>query len=668
MIEQLILISPETCLKIYLVQRRAVDGVTSSLMCLLVVISSAVYFYTFCAGGAEGIMKKIFIVSPFLLGTSFIANADDTLALTPLTVTATRSQQSTRLVSSTVISRQDIERKQLNTVEQALRGVAGINITNNGGLGKQTSVFMRGTESDHVLVLVDGLRVGSATSGNAAWQFIPMHEVESIDVIRGPKSSLYGADAIGGVIHIHTRNATLGTSSFSPDLSVGVGTYGHYKVGVGFKGRSDKSWYSLNLSQEESEGFNAREDLYEPDRDGFENYATNARLGYQVADWLAVEGHLLYSGGHNNYDGNFDTFGAPSSLGQPNYRNDFSELVYGGKATIQAMDFWRVDLSGGESRDESTNYLDGSDNGTFDTHRVSFSALNNFTLAPEQILLIGYDFQNDAIVSSEAYAESERNNHAVFIQYQGEYAQNQVVLAYRSDLNQQFGQNSTWNASWGYAFDNDILVSASYGTAFKAPTFNELYFPGFGNESLNPEKSESYEVGVSGEHSFLHWSINGYLTYINDLIAYDSTVFAPSNISQARIMGLEAIVGAQVYGFDFQLNYSALDPKSMDADTFGKVLPRRAQQTFRFDIDRQLGEASIGSTVNVEGRRFDDLQNLERIDGFVTWDLRAEYQFYEQITVQGTLKNILNTQYKTVAGYNSPGVTVFFNLRYTPDL
>ncbi|MDT8425728.1 MAG: TonB-dependent receptor [Methyloprofundus sp.] len=614
-------------------------------------------------------MNKLFIVSPLVFSTfPLSAYADNTLALTPLTVTSTRSQQDSRLVSSTVISRQDIERKQLHSIEQALRGVAGINITNNGGLGKQTSVFLRGTESDHVLVLIDGVRVGSATSGSAAWQHLPISEIDSIEVIRGPKSSLYGADAIGGVIHIHTRNATKASSGISPEISAGVGTYGHYKVGAAVNGKYDKARYSLSASQEQTEGFNARQDLYEPDRDGFENYATAARLGYQFTDWLAVEGHLLYSSGHNQYDGNFDAAGAPTTTSEPYYVDDFTQLTYGAKANIQVLDFWRMDLAGGESRDESSNFLDGINNGIFDTHRMSFSALNNFTLAPKHLVSLGYDFQNDKVLSNADFDETERNNHAVFIQYQGEYANNQLVLAYRSDFNQQFGQNSTWNASWGYAFDNGILVSASYGTAFKAPTFNELYYPGFGNADLSPEKSESYELGVGGEHDYWRWSLSGYLTYIDDLIAYDSAIFAPNNISQARIMGLEAMLGGQVYGFDVQVNYSALNPESMDAKTFGNVLPRRAQQVFRLDIDRQLGAASIGSSINVEGRRFDNLRNTNRIDGFVTWDLRAEYQFYEQFTLQCTVNNILNTQYQTTAGYNTPGVTVFFNLRYAPSL
>ena len=609
-------------------------------------------------------MKKIIIASLYLFSTlPASVYAEDTLALAPLTVTATRSERDSRLVSSTVITRYDIERKQINSIEQTLRGIAGVNVVNSGGLGKNTSVFLRGTESDQILVLIDGVRAGSATSGGAAWQHIPISEIESIEVIRGPKSSIYGADAIGGIIHIHTRNAIASKSAINPVFSVGTGTYAHYKVQGGVSGAVDKAWYNTHLSYQQTEGFNSCAGALgygcftnEPDRDGYKNYAGSARLGYHLTDWLSLEAHALYSGGQTDFDGD--------------YVNEagFAQLIYGAKATIQAMDFWRIDLTGGVSEDDSTNYLNGMKKSTFDTQRVSFSALNNFTLMPEHLLSLGYDFQDDSIDSTENFAETSRYNNAVFIQYQGQLANNQFILAYRSDFNQQFAQNSTWNASWGYAFDNEILVSASYGTAFKAPTFNELYFPDFGNSNLNPEKSQSYEIGVSGEHINWNWSLNGYLTYIDDMITYDSSIFAPNNLSAARIMGLEAIVGGQFYGFDMLVNYSALDPKSMDSATFGNVLPRRAQQTFRLDIDRQFGYASIGTTLNVEGRRYDDLQNNRQIDGFVTWDIRAEYQFFEQVTLQSTVNNILNTQYQTVAGYNSPGVTVFFHLRYEPTL
>jgi len=630
-----------------------------------------VFFTLSCAGGAEELMNNFSIITPLLFSSlPFSVLADTPLELSPLTVTATRSPYDSRLVSNTTITRQDIQRRQIQSVEEALRGITGVNIANKGGLGKETSVFLRGTSAKHVLVLIDGIRAGSATLGSTAWQHLPISEIESIEVVRGPKSSLYGADAIGGIIHIHTRNAANATSIINPNLSVGGGTYGHYKVAAGVSGKHDKTWYNLNFSHENAEGFNAKEDS-EIDRDGYTNYASTARIGSKLTDWLTLEGHVLYSAGSTDYDATDffdDNFNAVERF---NNKTDFTQLIYGGQATIQALDFWRINLNGGESRDEATNYLDINDSSRIDTQKVSFSAINHFNLAPEHLFSLGYDFQEESVSSSNDYDINSRNNHAVLMQYQGEFLQNQVALAYRSDHNQQFGQNSTWNASWGYAFNNGILVSASYGTGFKAPTFNDLYWPGSGNPDLRPEKSESYEIGVNGKHKHWQWGLSGYLTYINDLINWApnaSGQWLPTNISSARIMGLEANIAGEVYGFDIQANFTALKPQNMDAANFGKILRNRAQQVLRIDVDRKWGLASLGTTLNYEGRRFNNASNTSQLDGFVTWDLRAEYQFYPSVIAQVAVKNILNTQYQTAASYNSAGTTVFFNLRYTPSL
>lgn len=605
-------------------------------------------------------MKKI-VISSTLLFCHLSASADSALTLTPLTVTATRSPITSKAVSTTLIQREDIERLQLQTVEAALSAVAGINISNNGGVGKNTSVFMRGTEADHVLVLIDGIRVGSATSGTAAWQNLPISEIESIEVIRGSKSSLYGADAIGGVIHIHTRNARTATTSIAPVLSAGGGTYGHYKVAAGVSGKVDKAWYNFNMSHEQTEGFNTCQGALdhgcftnEPDRDGYENHAGSLRLGYDFEDWLSLEGHLLYSGGSSDFDGSFVNEG------------EFTQLIYGATAKIKATDYWHIDLSAGESRDESTNFLNGTQRSIFDTQRFSFAAINHLSISDQHLVSVGYDFLDDRVNSDTMFADTSRNNHALFVQYQGHWLQNQFTLAYREDFNEQFGNNGTWNAAWAYVFKNGLAVSASYGTAFKAPTFNELYFPDFGNSDLRPESSETYELGVAGDHELWRWSLNAYLTYIDDMIAYDSTLFAPNNLSKARIMGLEAIVATQFYDFDLQINYSALNPESRDSRTSGNILARRAQQVFRVDIDRVVGDFNFGSSVRVEGRRFDDLNNTRRLAGFAAWDLRAAYQLQDTLNLQVSVKNLLNKQYQTAAGYYTEGTTVFFNLRYTP--
>jgi vitamin B12 transporter len=601
--------------------------------------------------------------SLFLLSFSPLLHAQDDIieTLSPVTVTATRTEQKTELVSSTVIKRADIERLQVNSVEEALRGIAGVNIVNNGGFGKQTSVFMRGTNSDHVLVLIDGVRVGSVTTGTTAFQDLPISDIDSIDVVRGAKSSLYGSEAIGGVIHIHTRNGANGT--FKPVLSVSAGSHNHYRYSVGAGGKDEKSWYNVNLTHEQTQGFNSCDSgvkygcfVKELDHDGFNNHSGSLRLGYQFSDRLLFEFNSLYANGYNEFDGSAQN------------QERFSQQVIGGQIRFKATDFWNFTLKAGESRDRSKNKLNGVYKSSFNTARLSLSAQNDVTLAENNILSLGYDYLSDEVKSSTQYVQSKRDNHAGFAQYQGQFAEHQLLLGGRFDHNQQFDNHITWNAAYGYRFWEAFTLSASYATAYKAPTFNQLYYPGFGNARLAPEKSKNYETGIRGKHEWGNWAVNFYQIDIQDLIAFDST-FAPKNISTARIRGMDITANTQLLGFTVQGNLSLLNPENKEKGVnAGKALPRRAEQIFRLDVDKRLHDFSAGASFRAEGRRFDDLANTRRIGGFATLDLRAEYTLLNQLTLQAKVNNILNKQYQTVAGYNSDDLNVFFTLRYTPNL
>ncbi len=581
--------------------------------------------------------------------------------LSPVTITATRTQQKTELVSTTVLHRADIERLQVNSVEEALRGIAGVNISNNGGLGKATSIFMRGSNADHVLVLIDGVRVGSVTTGTTAFEDLPINEIDHIEIVRGAKSSLYGSEAIGGVIHIHTRRGA--DTAAKPVFSVSAGSHDHYRYSAGVSGKDDKSWYNANLTHEQTQGFNSCDSglkygcfANELDHDGFNNHSGSLRLGHKFSDKLLFEFNSLYANGYNEFDGSAQN------------QSRFSQQVIGGQIKFKATDFWNFTLRAGESRDRNKNKLNGVYKSSFNTARLSLSAQNDFTLAENNILTLGYDYLSDAVKGSVKYAQSQRDNHAGFAQYQGQYQDHQLLLGGRFDHNQQFGDHTTWNAGYGYHFLDAFDISASYATAYKAPTFNQLYYPGFGSATLSPERSKNYETGIRGKHDWGQWAVNFYQIDIQDLIAFDST-FTPKNISSARIRGMEAIASTQWLGFNVQGNLSLLDPRNKEnGANAGKLLPRRAQQILRIDVDKRLDDFSAGVSFRAEGRRFDDLANTRRVAGFATLDLRAEYTLFNQLTLQAKVNNILNKQYQTVAGYNMDDLNVFFTLRYIPNL
>lgn len=588
---------------------------------------------------------------------------------TPLTIniTAGRTPQSNvdTLASVTVIDRAEIERRQARSVQEALRGVPGLGFSNNGGLGKATSVFLRGTESDHVLVLIDGIRVGSATLGTTSFQDIPIDQVERIEVVRGPRSSLYGADAIGGVIQIFTRK---GGGAFTPRLSVGGGSHGTQDYSAGLSGGGGtRGWFNVGGSHLETRGINACDGVpfppgggcfvNEPDHDGYRNTGASLRAGYRLTDTLGVEGHYLRSEGENEFDGS--VFASNST--------DFVQDVVGARLNWQALPFWTMSLSGGRSRDLSDNFFDGAFNGTFDTERRSASWQNDFALGARHRLTLGTDWLDDRVNGTTTYPVRSRDNAAGFGQYQGRFGEHDLTLAARHDDNQQFGGHTTGSLAWGYRLSPTLRLMASWGSAFKAPTFNELYFPFFGNPDLKPEESDSYELGLAGENAGVNWSVNAYQTKIDELIAFDSVTFGPANIDQARIRGLEAIASTQIAGWDVATNLSALDPENRGhSANRGNQLPRRAKLMARLDVDRAFGTWRVGTSVYGEGQRYDDLANMHALGGYVTLDLRTAYAVHRNWSLEGKLANLLDKDYRTARFFNQDGRNIMFTVRYAP--
>lgn len=592
----------------------------------------------------------------------------DTETLPAVVVTATRTEQSAddTLASVTVITREDIEKKQLLSVQGALLGVPGLGVSSSGGLGKDSNVYMRGTNSDQVLVLIDGVRAGSATTGTTAFQDLPIDQVERIEIVRGPRSSLYGAEAIGGVIQIFTRK---GGGEFKPSFSLGGGSYNTFKASAGLSGGGENGWFNFSGAELYTGGINACTGsppdadgmggagcfTHDPDHDGYSNTSGSARGGYRFDNGVEIEGNLLQAAGNNKFDGSFVN------------RSEVMQQVIGGKLRFAPTALWNTTLRAGTSADYSNNYRDKTFVSRFDTRRVTTTWQNDFSLAKGHLLTAGFDYYVDQIGSSEAFQLKSRDDKAGFLQYQGSAMGHSLDLAVRQDSNQQFGGKTTGSAAWAYSFGDPLRLSASYGTAFKAPTFNDLYYPGFGNPNLRPESSQSVEVGAKGKLYAVAWTVNGYYTKIDDLIAFDSTTFQPSNISRAEIFGMETQAAARVFGIDINANLSLVDPRNQEAGpNHGNVLPRRAQEMAQLDLDRRFGKFRVGLVVNQEGRRYDNLANTTRLHGFTTVGLRASYEVCKDVVLEGRASNLFNEHYQTAYLYNQMGTNLFLSLNYRP--
>jgi vitamin B12 transporter len=597
-------------------------------------------------------------------GPALSAESEFDLDLDPVIVTATRTAEPAdqTLASVTVITRDDIERLQPHSVQELLTGLPGISIANTGGLGKVSSVFVRGTESDESLVLIDGIRVGSVSTGTTAFEQLPVDQIERIEIVRGPRSSLYGSDAIGGVIQIFTRK---GDGNLTPSLSVSGGTYSTWQGQGGLSGGNEHAWYSVSVAGLHTNGFPACRGVGAPvfagcfvnpppGDDGFWNASGSVRGGYRFDNGLELSADWLRVYGDNQFDGDVVN------------GSRVAQQVLGGTMSLPSFGIWRSTLSGGQSQDDSNDYLDGVYVDNFDSRRNSVSWQNEFKFAPRQQLIAGLDYVEDRLISNTPYPVNSRSDTGEFAQYEGGFGPAEIQASLRSDHDQEFGQRYTGSAAVGYSLTPALKLTASYGTAFEAPTFNDLYYPGYGNPNLKPVSSRSVEVGVSGRMSSLAWSLIGFETHVDDLITYDAATGSPANIGRSLIRGLEGTLAGNWQSWRSQLALTLLDPRDRTPGDNDALLPRRAEQTARWDIDRQIERFSFGLTWFESGRRFDDLANTQSLGGYSTTDLRGGCQLSRTWLLQLRLSNLLDKHYETAQYYNQPGRAFYITLRYHP--
>lgn len=631
-------------------------------------------------------LKKTALAATLLAGSASPAlyaqtNAGQNGTLTPVIVTATRTAITANdaLSSVTVITREDIERLQPVSVADLLTGLPGVSISQTGGIGQQTSLYLRGTNPTHVLVLIDGVRIGSVSIGLPALEQIPVDAIDRIEIVRGPRASLYGSDALGGVIQIFTRHGQR-DGSLAPSLSLTGGSHGFVNGQAGLSGGTAHLWYNASLGGEYTSGIPACRMgaaeagvacfVDDPRNDAYRNWNGFANVGYRwdngtelAFDWLRSKSNVEFAG---------TPYGGDLGIEE--------QYVAGARLSFTPLSWWKVTLNAGQSRDDNATAYQGTyfgqyyprtSTGYFNSRRNQASWQNDITLAANQLLTVGVDYQQEHIASNTAFGQTTRGDTGTFAQYQGTFGRNEIQASARHDHNDQFGNHNTGAAAWGYHFEHGPVLSVSYGTAFHAPTFDDLYFPAFGgvptaNPELKPETSRSAEIGLAQQLDRWNWGINAYQTRITNLIAFDSR-FVPMNISRARIRGIEGQVGIHLDGWRVQSYLTLLQPKNDDGGPDnGNVLPRRAQRTARIDIDRRVGPFSLGVTEFASGHRYDDTANVYRMGGYATTDLRASYAFAPGWQVQAKLANVLDHNYETAYYYNQLGRTWYLTLRYSP--
>ncbi|UVL13605.1 TonB-dependent receptor [Pseudomonas atacamensis] len=619
---------------------------------------------------------------PFLLLPTASALADtferDQALKLPDTLISANRQVEARNDSSaanTVFTREDIDRLQPSDAPDLLRRVPGVQVAQTGGRGSLPGVYIRGTQSAQSLVLVDGQRIGNSTSGDSNLQHLNIEQIERVEVLRGSRSVIYGSDAIGGVIQIFTRRGT--EQGLQPRLHLGFGSQQTWERSLGLSGGDDKTRFDLGASLDETAGLDRTHESYpsDSDHDAYRNKSLSLSLSHALTDDVEVGANLLDNRGRSEFDNPFGRFDMDTfeSVQQQPY-SDFNVSSLSSYVDARVNETWKTRIEFGHSENREKTFDKLSDERTvFNTYRDSVNWQNDLTLDARNSLILGGDWYEDRVNSSTAFDEDSRWNRAAFIQHRYQADSFSTEIGLRHDDNQQFGSQNTWSGTFTLPLnpDNDVLLSYSEG--FRAPTYNDLYYPDFSNPDLKPETSKSYELqwrSQLSDSARLEASI--YRTDLEDAIIFGSNS-RPQNVASARINGFEAALKHELFGWQSNLGVAIIDPR--DRDT-GHTLARRARRTASWDVDRQFDRLGLGASWQLVSGSYDDLNNTQSLGGYGTLGLRSSWALNREIKLDLKVDNLLDKGYSRANysydgaqyGYREEGRAWMFAVTWTPEV
>lgn len=608
-------------------------------------------------------MKQKFIRAALFgaLSLSFGAYADQPLDM--LIVTPTRMPQTlgTTIADTTVLNEQDIRNSGAMDVPTLLRSLPGVEVVQSGGMGNVSSIFMRGTNSDHVLVLLDGVRINSATTGTTALEHIMLDSIERIEVVRGNVSSLYGSEAIGGVIQLFTRHGQ-GTPAFN--ASAGVGSYGTQHLAAGFSGDVNDTSFSVNAGKVKTDGISAMNPQLapgaNPNNNPYDNNTFDAQVKHALNADHSLSASLFSTRGNISYD---NPYGLPTDLN--NMVESIDKLSV--SSNDQISDLWHSQLRVAQGTDDSHSYLNGVQSSRFQTQSNQLTWQNNLRIADSQHVDLAVEYLGQAVSSDTLFTQTARNVDSLLAGYVGEFGKHQVQFNLRQDHYSDFGAANTGLLGYGVQFAEALRFTATVSNAFKAPTFNDMYYPlafGYqGNPNLKPERSQNKEAG-------LHYAANDqrvdavyFDNRISDLIALNSAFTTVLNINQAQITGQE-LSYAGVFG-DTHLNANATSQNPRDSTT-GQLLLRRAREYGDFTATHDLGAWNMGAEMHYSGARQDlDLNgNTVTLSSYQLLNLTSAYKIDKNMNLLVRVDNLFNRDYSQAYAYNSLGRTLFVGLNY----
>ena len=592
----------------------------------------------------------------FTLASPVVAQTFDSVV-----VTANRMPQRAVdvIADTTVIHADEIARLGAGSVADVLQRQRGIEITRNGSAGAATSVFLRGANSNGVVVLLDGVRIGSSTSGVAAWNAVPLGAIERIEIVYGPLSTLYGADAIGGVIQIFTRKGE-GGPVFSG--SVGAGSNATRQLDAGVHGAANGLRYAFGAGHEESDGFSATRPGafgFNPDDDGYRRRNANGQLSYALAPNLEVGAQFLHSDLRAQYDSGSGAYDVH------NKQDLNTAAVY---ASGQFSAAWRSTLQYARSDDKLGSFTSAAPSGAsqIDTRQDELSWQNSITLGPDTLQLLYSHRKEEVESSATADLSRSRTTNAYAAVYSARRGAHLFDVSARHDRSSVYGSKNTGAAGYGYDFGGGLRATASVGTSFRAPTFNELYYPNYGLPTNRPEQGRNREAGLRYDAGGVQFDATYFRNRLTDMIVSSTPCPGRSgscayNVNEAQLEGVTLAAQGRIGGINLRGSLDWQDPKDL---TTGRQLARRSKKHASFSADSSWGVLKTGAELQLSGERFDDAANRNRLGGYGLLNLYTSWQVTPDVSLLLRLDNVADKQYELARYYGTSGRTWFAGLRY----
>ncbi|MDQ2820089.1 MAG: TonB-dependent receptor [Pseudomonadota bacterium] len=604
--------------------------------------------------------QPAFAISAFILSSLALAQTSPEVL-----VTATRTPQVAIdiLADHTLISSEEIVRSGASNIIDLLQKQRGIEVVRNGGPGTSSSVLIRGADAKQSVVLIDGIRVASSTTGSANWAALPLSNIERIEIVYGPLAALYGADAIGGVVQIFTRQ---GSGAPHVTASFSAGSEQARNGDIGISGKSGGFSYAIAAARDQDDGFSATRPgsaSYNPDNDGYQRDSANARFTADINADSQVGLQYLHSRLQAQYDSGASNFDTRSI-------QDLDNVAVFANARLAPN--WRLQAQAAQADDKSISISTAAARGTsiIETRQNQFSIQSDLTIGPDLLQVLLERREETVLSGSTAALNTGRATNSVGASYSLKRGANLATASVRRDNSSQYGGQTTGGIGYGYRFTPALRANASAGTSFRAPTFNDLYFPGFGVATNQPEKGRNVEGGLYWNDSASEASVVYFHNRLTDMLVTAAvcpvepathTFGCAYNVGRATLSGVTIGGRTRLYAVDLRGSLDFQDPRD---DTTGKTLARRSKRHASFTAEYTQGALTTGAGLQVSGRRFDDAANKNTLGGYGLFNLFAQYQLAADWSLLARWNNVANKKYELARNYGTAGSQVFIGVRY----